>query len=60
MEAEIKDGPAFAYVDVRLAPGESILAEPDAMLGIGVKPITLKPLANSCSVYSNRMAKPLC
>jgi len=31
MEAAIKGAPAFAYVDIRLAPGEVIVAEPDAM-----------------------------
>lgn len=31
MKAEIKGGSAFSYVDVDLEPGESIVAEPDAM-----------------------------
>ncbi|HVK98313.1 MAG TPA: TIGR00266 family protein [Dongiaceae bacterium] len=31
MKAEIKGGPAFAYMDVELAPGDTITAEADAM-----------------------------
>ena len=31
MEANIKGGPAFAYVDVNLAPGEAVVAESNAM-----------------------------
>ena len=31
MEVEIRDGPAFAHLRVRLGPGESIIAESDAM-----------------------------
>ena len=31
MKAEIKGGPAFAYIDVQLAPGEVVVAESDAM-----------------------------
>ena len=31
MEAEIRDKPAFANIHVRLQPGESIVAESDAM-----------------------------
>lgn len=31
MKAEIKGSPSFSYIDVELAPGESIVAEADAM-----------------------------
>lgn len=31
MKTEIKGGQAFSYIDVELEPGESIIAEPDAM-----------------------------
>ena len=31
MNAEIKGAPAFAYIDITLEPGESIIAESDAM-----------------------------
>lgn len=31
MEAEVRDKPAFAHIYVKLAPGESIVAEADAM-----------------------------
>ena len=31
MKAEIKGGPAFAYIDMLLAPGETLVTEPDAM-----------------------------
>jgi uncharacterized protein (TIGR00266 family) len=37
MQDEIKGAPAFAYLDVTLDPGESIIAESDAMATMGAK-----------------------
>lgn len=37
MKAEIKGGPAFAYMDVELAPGDTLTAEADAMSSMDAK-----------------------
>ena len=70
MEVEIRDRPAFAHLRVRLDPGESIVAEADAMASMdpgmemktrwngGFLPAVCKRVFGGESLFVNEFSSP--